>query len=1199
MSRNVQRRVLVAFLVGIALVWLGGAAASQEAREAPDADPAAAPRSESEAQKPLREQTIYIPYEDLRKVFEKEGRGVFLSYEKFRELWDAAREKTTPPEPEKPPVAALITEIDNEATVSADVVRVEARLKIEVLAEGWSAVPLRLSDAAITSAELDGQPARVVPGEGGYKLLLEKKGPEPQQLELRLEFAKAITRMPGQNSVTLEAPQAPVSRWRVTIPEAGVKVNLQPLIAATEVLPEESDDPEAAAGKTTILAFVGAAPTVRIDWTPKAEGAAGLEALASVRTEQQVTIDEGVIRTKAQLAYTISRAELAELAIEVPGDHKVAGVFDANVRQWSVEPSGEQQKVTVQLFEPAKGAQNVVVDLEKFTSQEDSEGPRESTVAIPLVTAVGVGRQQGVLVVRLAEGLRAEALRSSGLVQVDAADLPAALARGQWAFSYRFATVPYSLELRVEKVQPRILVDSLVEAELTPERLSIGLLAVYTVQRAGVFRLELAVPEEFEVRQVGGREAAGAAAVEVDSHHVDGEGDARRLVVNLARKAFGRVALYVELERGVSEHGLDKPSESEAQIPLPVPQVPDDLDEVEQASGRLVISAPESLRVNPLDPKGLRSVSVQEAREGIGSVQGQSSAGVRPVLAYKFSREPASLVLAAQRRRPQLTIRQLIVANVENGVVKYDITLFYEVLYSGVPALAIDVPEDVASRLRVETPGISEKVVDLPPDQQTAGRVRWSLAGETELIGSGQIKLGWVEKDEIAGLDTEKEADLTVPRVFPVGVDRAWGQIVLVKAETIDVQAAGDLAGLRPIDPQYDLMPGAQVAGAAAAYEFHDEWTEPALRVTATRYELEEVKHTSIERAVLRMVITRAGKISVQALYRMRSARQRLVLEVPSGAKFDAEPRLDGRPVTLEIGQAGQYHVPLVGSGGDESFLLELRYTVENENANRLDCPTFPLEPAIQKVYLSAYLPDDWVLVERLGPWTEEFDWRPVGLEWVPFSPQSDRDLLRWVAEPIDLDDSFPTDGRRYLFSSLRPQDPPGGSLQLATADEDALNLAVVLLVLVGGLALVPARSGARAFCLGLLVIALVACGVFYPILAHQILDGVLAAAVLIVLVVWTVWHFLRTRPRRRKALAGSGQPPSPPAPDAASPQKAGAAASPFGEASGQEPPSAEKPIEAESVEPAEPPSGEGRPPESRPGEKPKRGDEEGGRTNA
>ena len=39
----------------------------------------------------LREQTIYIPYENLRKTFEKEGRGVFLPYEKFRKLWDAAR----------------------------------------------------------------------------------------------------------------------------------------------------------------------------------------------------------------------------------------------------------------------------------------------------------------------------------------------------------------------------------------------------------------------------------------------------------------------------------------------------------------------------------------------------------------------------------------------------------------------------------------------------------------------------------------------------------------------------------------------------------------------------------------------------------------------------------------------------------------------------------------------------------------------------------------------------------------------------------------------------------------------------------------------------------------------------------------------------------------------------------------------------
>ena len=53
---------------------------------------------------------------------------------------------------------------------------------------------------------------------------------------MTLEYAKAITRTPGQNSVSFQAPQAPVSRWQVRIPQAGVKVNIQPLIAATEVV---------------------------------------------------------------------------------------------------------------------------------------------------------------------------------------------------------------------------------------------------------------------------------------------------------------------------------------------------------------------------------------------------------------------------------------------------------------------------------------------------------------------------------------------------------------------------------------------------------------------------------------------------------------------------------------------------------------------------------------------------------------------------------------------------------------------------------------------------------------------------------------------------------------------------------------------------------------------------------------------------
>ena len=170
----------------------------------------------------LREQDIYIPYEKLRQVFEKQGRGVFLPYEQFQELWRAAREKTQPAAEPKPPAGGLITDITSAATVEKDVVRVKAAVRIEILTEGWHSIPLRLADAGVIAATLSGKPARII-GDAthGYQLLVEKKGKEPETVELRLEYAKAIARMPGLNSVSFESPQSPVSRWRIVIPQSG------------------------------------------------------------------------------------------------------------------------------------------------------------------------------------------------------------------------------------------------------------------------------------------------------------------------------------------------------------------------------------------------------------------------------------------------------------------------------------------------------------------------------------------------------------------------------------------------------------------------------------------------------------------------------------------------------------------------------------------------------------------------------------------------------------------------------------------------------------------------------------------------------------------------------------------------------------------------------------------------------------------
>lgn len=1104
----------------------------QEPEPAKAAEPAAADKDKEKAPPaPPREQTIYIPYAKLREVFEKEGRGVFVPYEKFQELWRAAREKQVVPKPDRPPVDALIAEAENEATVEKEVVRVSAKLKIELVAEGWVELPLRLSDAVILSAKIGDAPARIVAqANGGYKLLLENPDKKPRQIELALEYAKAFTKGPGRNSVSFEAPQAPVNRWRIRVPESGVKVNIEPLIAASEVpTGDKKDDKqdEKKPAETVLLAFVGAAPTVKIDWTPKAEGASGLEVLASVESQQEVIVDEGLVRTRAHLVYAISRAELNQLVLEVPADQKIVNLFDANIRQWSVEKGETVQKVTAQLFEPARDTQRVTIELEKFTGDA-----AKAALSVPAIKAVGAARQQGIVVVHVADSLRVDAAKRTGLMQLDPSELPKNLA-GKWELAFRYAALPFDLTLDVVKVKPRITVDELVETYFESESITASLLALYTIERAGVFELSLDVPAGYEVRQVRGLAAAGAAAAVIDSRHLEGE-NKTRLVVALSQKALGKVGLHVEMFKRLTDANLLTPTGKTSDVTVPLIRVVP--DSVERTAGRLVVYAPESLRTTPNKTTGLRAISFSEAFEGLESTRGQRFPQLRPVLAFAFTKEAVDLSLTVERRKPQITVGQLLVARVDAGVVKFTATFNYDIRYSGVKSLRIDVPSALAPDVRNQTSSIPDKVITPPPPDVDEGYVAWQFTGEAELLGNVTIQLTWEKKLE--SLAIGKSVELSLPHLKPRDVARAWGQVVLVKAETIDVQAKGEPAGLRPIDPQHDLMPGSSVPDAALAFEFHDDWK---LDVTATRYQLETVKRTSIERAVARMVVTRSKQVAVQALYRVRSARQRLAVELPEKVEFDTEPlRINGTPISLERGDKNQYFVPLVGRNADEPFVLELRYTVEGD-ASHLELPHFPEDPAVQKVYACVYLPEEQALLGSHGPWTEEIYWSTRDfLRVTPHPKRTDAELVAWVAENIscntDLFQSFQTDGRQYVFSTLRPEPGPKGELSLTTFDEDWLHGLVFVVIPVLGLLLLARPSSNRLVGLGLLIALVVLAGVFLPTFARQALDGAFWLAVAIVLVMWFVKFLITWRPfpRREPAAVASTAGESPPPAEAA-----------------------------------------------------------------
>lgn len=1092
--------------------------------------PRDASESETRDQPPLREQTIYIPFDKLERVFERQGRGVFVPYEKFQALWEAARAAVRPSEDVRPPVGAVIQEIRNIARVEKDVLLVEAKLRIELVTAGWHRIPLRLESEAIRSATIDEQPARIVrEHEGSFSLLYEvAAGSQPKTIDLELQYAKAIEKSPGRNRVVLHAPQAAINQWEVRIPESAVKVQVEPLLAVVETPPAEGEQ------QTVVRAFVGPAEEIRIEWNPRPEGAAGLTALATVDVWQELIVDEAAVRSRAQLTYEVNRAELGEFRVLVPSQYKVVGVFDSNVRQWEVVPAERGQLVLIHLFEPARARQALTIELERFSSDG---GP--ATIAVPVIEALDVGRQQGLVAVRLAETLRTFVERRSGLVQIDVSELPPAWSQQRWDYAFRYATTPYELVLTVEKLAPRVQVQQYAYAYLSPTDWHIDVLAIMQIERAGIFELQLEGPPGWQLRSVRGLTHEGWEGVVVDSYQSDPSRE-NTVQVHLARKAQGTVAVWCQWVKPLHEPNLLAPTGQSAVLEVSLPKVT--APGLELFRGHLLVLASDSLRAGQVELVGMQSTSLSEAQFPIPNLRRQDGfAQMRESLAFVHGVEPARLTLHVERRKPQLHVRQLVTVRVEPGMARFEAKLLYDIRFSPVKTLRVDIPAALAQRLRNVTPGVRDEVAAPPPADLAEGMVAWLFSGDAEFFGSPVLTLAWQEN--LPPLSVGQSLPIPIPHVQPQQVERSWGQILIARSETIHLEPESWSASVREIDPRHDLMPDADPSDIARAFEFQDTYQ---FQLTATRYELVDIKRTSIETALVRAVVTPSRQIDVQALYRVRSVRQRLDVRFPAGVdpqeSFDAEPvRINGKAVPMQQGTGGQFHIPLVSVPTNEPFVLEMRYLL-NAGSPSIALPDFPEKPAFGRVYLSVYLPEDRKLLAVSGPWTDEQP--PLGMGGAALSGGSvrdDGDIYRQdVCDGINVTGDplarFPVQGNRYLFSTLHPAASPTGDLTFLTADSRIAYAVVIALAALIALVFLVRPLAHKLAALAAIWAAVMATAVLAPTTARHLTDTKVQLAGMGVLGVWFLAEAakgaaaVRSWTRRRRTTRPGGQhpPPSP-----------------------------------------------------------------------
>jgi len=1028
-----------------------------------------------------QEHVIYVPYKNLRAVFEKEDSSIMLPYAQFLEMW----KRLTPPDPQavKPPVNGAITRADYSGAVVGELARLEATLDVEVLCDDWAQLPVQFGNAAIGAARsADGAVLLRGVGEGKYELLVQGKG----RHQVKLSLVAPVKSAADGRTLVVQCPAVGVSNLDLDLPEKDLAVHVTPQRTS-----DVKSDPQ---GVTHLRAVLGATNSFTVSWQPKSGGADQAAGLANVVDTIAVDIGDGVVHTQATLEYQILRGSLSELVVEVPADQRLLDVQTPGLRDWQTEQAGPRQRVKVRLHAPA--SESVKLELR-------TEAPlTDKAFEVGAVRAVGAARESGTLAVRSGEDLGLEFVQREALNRIDAADAPAALKKPNSTF-YRFFTPDHKLAVVAAALKPRIVVASRHSVLLEKARVTTRGEFAYQISRSGVFSVQFRLPGGLQVDEV--------RAASLERFDVAPAGGEQMLTAYFTKRLTGDFKVSV-----TASQVRDKP---DGELPLPLIEPLGSTRE----EGLVAVIAPESLELKT-DATKLRSARAATPAElAAQGFQPQTPGGMALAAAFSYVTRPVSIVQSIALRPRRMSAVVGTVASVKEDVVQVTTTLRYHIQFAGADAFRLAVPAAVADRLQIDGEGIKER--RKAPQAAADGTLQWTVVLHSEALGARTFTATYDQKISTA----DRGAAFELHAITPLDVDRESGEIAIHKDRSLSVAAKP--TGLEEIDPRELSLP----VGPAQPYLAYRYFQHPAhLLLTITKHELQDVVKTVVRRAYIEAVVTEDGPLTVRARYDLKSnERQRLAVTLPN-------PRILGITVAGQSVAPEKAPPAAGGSPDDKTYFINVaRAADSNEpfqiatvfetprptkdlkvtDVLRLPLPRFDAGVKFQKVYVRLWVPKGYRLVGDPAGFNSHIG---VGLWDSRQLSEQDDNPDSWFSKDATAFD-FQVGGTTYLFSSLA--DP--GELSIKYWHIPAMTTIASLVVLAIGIALLAVTLETKVLVILAAGFAALFAGLFWPSTVNSwLLAGRIGVGCVIAL--WLVVWLLHVRRSGALAAAFAGGTPPP-----------------------------------------------------------------------
>ncbi len=1043
-------------------------------------------KAETESEGPRKPPAkVYVPYKELKSVFETADQGVFLPYKEFQRLWRAAQGK--PDSVAEAPFEYLISTARFHGDVKEKIATLRLELTIDILSDGWVQVPLGLGEVAVSQASiLESENTKTVPllkvVDGEYILVTKGKG----RYVLSIDFVRSLETQPGLAILKCRIPPAAITTLELLIPEENLKVDVEPMLAATTSQVDAND-----VKATRLQAFLGSARDITLSWKPKTQAAAELEAVMICEQFQHIHIAEALISHDVTLNYEIHRGGVDSFTIQLPGEFRLTSVDGANIAKWDIENSegsAGKQKLIVRLFSPAEDKYTLTIKMERFLQEAKAKVP-----LVPVITEK-VLRRSGLIGMTYSPRRSVKLEEANNLARVDTGQLPDHLRDRPHVTAYRFITSDYGGAIAIETTSPRITVDQRWMLGVDIDRLRLRGKLRYKVERTGIFELRMDFPEPWEIETVGPAETL------VDDYQLTGEGAARKLHILLKREKTGEFELELTARADRTE------SEGVVDFILPLP----DANDLQLCQGQLLLLLVDQLRAEVQQVNQLQAIPLKQAE------QWTSVPGLSPAMAFEFraidrnESQGATFKIATKPSQVSATVHRLV--NIQPGSVEQEVYIQYRIRYAPLDTFYMKMPEALAdSGVNISGANIKEKprIDELPSDQQGQttdpnDSVNWAyykIVLQSPVTGSYDLRVFWREMFQT---QEGRATPLKVEPVLAAGkLSDQNGHIAIAKADTL---AIGEPAveNLIPADPgsSVDLPNEAHRRIAVLAFKYNAPPFELSLPVVVQKER--EVFTTIVNGVIVEQVLARDGMLNTHVTYLLATSQgDRLPITLPAEAELTAV-LLNGNEAPVEAGaSADELIVRLPPSAGQVStFVLEIAYGLKEVSGSHLTGPVLPESIPIQQTLWRLWIPADYDLL-----WHNRLFSRLPSYRAQNFLQSLNRN------RPDQIAFKLAGQGRDYSF--IR-QGAPGKLVAIAVARE-VVSIVVWAPIIVLGLLMLKLSGFQRVLIILAGVLAGGAVHLFQPLLVDQMLVVGAFPAGLVLLLWLAQWIYVRLPELRRR----------------------------------------------------------------------------------